>query len=224
MTLPVGPNVPDRPCGPPEREPLAGRFIRLEPLDQARHAEGLFAISHGTPEGEAIWRYLAYGPFASPATMQDWLAEQAAKSDPLFFAVIDMPTDRPLGMVSFLNIVPDQRRLELGHIWYGPEAQRTKANTEAVYLMTVEAIDRLGYRRVEWKCDALNARSRAAALRLGFLYEGIFRQHMIVKGRNRDSAWFSLLDSEWPVRRANMERWLYGGETGLSLGKLNQMS
>jgi RimJ/RimL family protein N-acetyltransferase len=125
-------------------------------------------------------------------------------------------------MVSFLNIVPDAYRLELGHIWYSPEAQRTKVNTETVYLMLCETFDRLKYRRVEWKCDALNERSRAAAERLGFKSEGIFRQHMIVKGRNRDTAWFSMLDREWPSIKKNMELWLYDNqEQKLSLRELN---
>jgi RimJ/RimL family protein N-acetyltransferase len=114
----------------------------------------------------------------------------------------------PVGMAAFLNIVPEHRRLEIGHIWYAPSAQRTEANTETAYLMMREAFDELGYRRVEWKCDALNARSRAAALRLGFTFEGVFRAHMIVRGRNRDSAWFSLLDTEWPAVRDALERWL----------------
>jgi RimJ/RimL family protein N-acetyltransferase len=114
----------------------------------------------------------------------------------------------PVGMAAFMNIVPEHRRLEIGHIWYAPSAQRTEANTEAAYLMMREAFDELGYRRVEWKCDALNERSRAAALRLGFAFEGVFRKHMIVRGRSRDSAWFSLLDAQWPAARAALERWL----------------
>ena len=123
-------------------------------------------------------------------------------------------------MVSFLNLAPDMRRLELGHIWYGPEAQKTKVNTEAVYLMLSEAFDRLRYRRVEWKCDSLNERSRSAADRLGFKFEGIFRCHLIVKGRNRDTAWYSLLDSEWSSVKKNLETWLYDSES-VSLRNLN---
>ncbi len=153
--------------------------------------------------------------------MRVWLEEQAAKTDPLLFTVIHNPTGAPLGIVTYMNIVPAMRTLELGHIWYGLAAQNTKTNTEAIYLMLCESFDHLHYRRVEWKCDALNARSRAAALRLGFQYEGIFRQHFIIKGRNRDTAWFSMLDHEWPRIKANMERWLYAGETGLSLAELN---
>jgi RimJ/RimL family protein N-acetyltransferase len=125
-------------------------------------------------------------------------------------------------LVSFLNIVPDMRRLELGHIWYGLAAQRTKINTETIYLMLRETFDGLNYRRAEWKCDALNARSRAAALRLGFRYEGIFRQHMIYKGRNRDTAWYAMMDHEWPRIKANMERWLESDPGAISLSALNK--
>ena len=120
--------------------------------------------------------------------------------------MIDLATGDPVGVVSYLNIVAPDRRIELGHIWYVPAAQRGRANTETAYLLMRQAFDELGYRRVEWKCDALNARSRAAAERLGFTFEGVFRQHMIVKGRNRDTAWFSMTDTEWPARRAAIER------------------
>jgi RimJ/RimL family protein N-acetyltransferase len=136
--------------------------------------------------------------------MGDWLAGCAASVDPLFLAVVRRESSEPIGMVSFLNIEPAHRRLELGHIWYAPEWQRGRANREAVELMLGAAFERWGYRRVEWKCDALNERSRRAALRLGFLYEGLFRQHLIVKGRNRDTAWYSMTDEEWR-RRARVQ-------------------
>jgi len=148
---------------------------------------------------------MGYGPFESQAAMRDWLALRAAETDPLFFAVVDNESSRPIGIVSFLALDATARRLELGHIWYTPDARRKLANTEAVYLMLCEAFDELGCRRVEWKCDALNEASRRAALRLGFTYEGTFRQHMIVKGKNRDTAWFSLLDGEWPGAKAALE-------------------
>ena len=137
---------------------------------------------------------MSYGPFDSTHSMQEWLAGGTRLSDPLFFAVHHLESKQRIGMVSFMNIVSDMRRLELGHIWYSLDFQRSNVNTEAIYLMLCEAFDRLKYRRVEWKCDSLNERSRAAALRLGFRFEGIFRQHIIVKGRNRDTAWFSMLD------------------------------
>ena len=185
--------------------------------------EQLFAATHGTATREQVWTYMGYGPFETEEQMLGWLEESAASEDPLFFTVHHHETRRRVGITSFLNNVTDIRRLELGHIWYALDAQRTQANTEAVYLMLCEAIDRLKHRRVEWKCDALNAKSRAAALRLGFSFEGIFRQHMIVKGRNRDTAWFALLDSEWPSIKGNLERWLYQNpDWKPSLAELNR--
>src|SRR5690606_6263859 len=140
--------------------------------------EDLYSPTHGGEERERIWTYMGYGPFRDEGAMRDWLQGLRESSDPLFFTAIELRSERPVGIVSFLNIVPAARRLELGHIWYGPEAQRTPVNTDAVHLLLREAFERLGYRRVEWKCDALNARSRAAARRLGFTFEGIFRQHL----------------------------------------------
>jgi len=196
-----------------------GRYVSLEPMRPGRDAPELFAGSHGSPDAEALWTYMPYGPFADAAEMETWLAERAESLDPAFLGVRDRASGRAVGMVSFLNVVPEMRRLELGHIWYAPVAQRTRANTESVYLMLRHAFEDLECRRVEWKCDALNARSRRAALRLGFAFEGIFRQHLIVKGRNRDTAWFSMLDSEWPRRREALESWLY--EDGPSLSEEN---
>ena len=209
----------------PERKPLEGHFVTLRPLEPATDCEALYAGSHGDAETEALWTYMPYGPFEDPAAMGLWLDDCSASDDPLFFAVHDHDRGAPVGVVSFLNIVPDMRRLELGHIWYSPAVQRSKVNTETVYLMLRETFDRLGYRRAEWKCDSLNARSRGAALRLGFRFEGVFRQHLIVKGRNRDTAWFSLLDREWPAVKANMESWLYEDRPErhpLSLRALNE--
>jgi RimJ/RimL family protein N-acetyltransferase len=161
-------------------------------------------------------------PFGSELLMAEWLAACAQSTDPVFLAVTDHTSGDRVGMVSYLNIVPDAWRLELGNIWYGPTVQRTCANTESIYLMLCESFDQLGYRRVEWKCDALNAKSRAAATRLGFSFEGIFRQHLIYKGRNRDTAWFSMLDAEWQEIKQNIERWLYENEDGhVSLTQLN---
>ena len=165
--------------------------------------------------------YLPYGPFADSRTMQTWLQGCARSTDPLFFTVHELQRGRRVGMVSFLNFVSTMRTIELGHIWYQPGAQRSSVNTECIYLMLREAFEVQRSRRVEWKCNALNARSRDAALRLGFSFEGIFRQHLIVKGRNRDSAWFSMLDREWPKVRANMEAWLYGQGPRPSLRTLN---
>ncbi len=222
IDLPVGePVAPGDPALRPRREPLEGSHVRLEPLDRSAHGTGLFACSHPDPGAAALWTYMPYGPFADEAAMGDWLASIAPSADPIFFAVVDRSTDAAAGMVSFLNIDAPMRHVELGHIWYGPVAQRTRVNTESIFLMLRHAFDDLGYRRVEWKCDALNARSRAAALRLGSSFEGIFRRHMIVKGRNRDTAWFAMIDDDWPRVRENMQRWL-GAEPGqVSLAALN---
>lgn len=200
--LPVGDPVPEAHVDPPPRVSLRGSTVTLEPIDPARHAEGLFAAGHGSPAAASLWTYMPYGPFPDLTAMRAWLETLPASEDPLFFAVIR--DDHPIGMTSFLNIEMAMRRVELGHIWYGPADQRTAANTEACLLMMRWAFE-AGYRRVEWKCDALNARSRAAAERLGFGFEGVFRRHMIVKGRNRDTAWFSVVDEEWPQVQRRLE-------------------
>ena len=198
VDLPVGaPVAPQAVLKRPERRIFTGPRVSLVPLDADAHAAELFALGHGSPAAEAIWTYMPYGPFGDEAVMHAWLAEQAQTLDPLFFAVIDNASGRAAGMVSFLNIVPEHRRLELGHIWYGLPFQGTGVNAAAVQLMLRHTFDDLAYRRAEWKCDALNARSRAAALRLGFRYEGAFRQHIIYKGRNRDTAWFAMTDGDW---------------------------
>lgn len=189
----------------PPRTAISGTFVTLEPLDPDRHAAGLFNAGHGSAEAEALWTYLPYGPFPDEAAMETWLGTLRDSKDPLFLAVVR--DGIPVGMTSFLNVDTAMRRLELGHIWFGPRAQRTEANTEAAFLMLDWAFD-AGYRRAEWKCDALNARSRAAAERLGFTFEGVFRRHMVVKGRNRDTAWFSIVDAEWPAVRDRLASWL----------------
>lgn len=222
LKLPVGSMVkPVDKMMAPARKPLPGQFVSLLPLDADRDAKRLYKISHGSALKSQIWTYLPYGPFADVVDMKYWLQQQAQSADPLFFTVSENNSHKQVGLVSFLAIAPDMRRLELGHIWYGSEAQRTRVNTETIYLMLSAAFDQLNYRRVEWKCDALNGRSRAAAIRLGFKYEGLFRQHMIYKGRNRDTSWYAMLDYEWPTIKKNMERWLYSGEPNLSLHRLN---
>lgn len=204
---PVGDRIEGGSARPPERRHLEGRYVALEPILPAAHAEDLWRAAHdGGDEAIALWTYMPYGPFRDAAEMRAWLAEVASSDDPLFMSVIGH--DGPVGMASFMNADLAMRRVELGHIWYAPSGQRTEANTETAYLMLREAFERLGNRRVEWKCDALNDRSRAAAIRLGFSFEGVFRQHMIVKDRNRDTAWFSMLDGEWPSAREAFERWL----------------
>jgi RimJ/RimL family protein N-acetyltransferase/predicted enzyme related to lactoylglutathione lyase len=193
------PNPTSEPAKLPRRALHEGRRISLVPLDPDAHVDDLYAGSHGSPEVEALWTYMGYGPFANRDAMLGWLRGCAISDDPLFLVVRDNQTGAPLGMVSYLNIRPAMRVLELGHLWYVPRAQGTGVNTDAVRMMLREAFEALGYRRVEWKCDSLNVRSRRAALRLGFRFEGIFRQHMIVKGKNRDTAWFAMLDSDWEV-------------------------
>jgi RimJ/RimL family protein N-acetyltransferase len=206
---PVGEPVETTLARPPARAALDGRFVSLVPVDPAAHGHRLFESSHdGSEEAARMWTYLPYGPWPDEAGMRGWLDLLPGSEDPLFLTVIERSTANPVGIVTFMSVDAAMRHLELGNIWYSPRAQRTRANTESVYLMLREAFDELGHRRVEWKCDALNARSRAAAERLGFTFEGVFRQHMIIKGRNRDTAWYSMLDHEWPDVRTNFERWL----------------
>ena len=224
----------------PVRQPYEGRHVRLTPLRADEDAAELFQAGHEPAEARAIWRHLWYGPFASETAFRDWLHTLEAGTDPLFFTVraggLQPPSaettpgsgdckspapGRRVGMISIMRITPLHGVAELGHIWYGLAAQRTPANTEAVFLLLRHLFDDLGYRRVEWKCDAENARSRAAALRLGFQFEGLFRQHMIVKGRNRDTAWFAMLNTDWPARKANFERCL-ASDGRVSLSALNR--
>ncbi len=184
---------------------LQGRYGRLEKLE-TRHTADLWAAFAGH---DRIWTYIAMdGPFGSAAEFTPFLAKRAAADDPYAYAIID-PAGRAVGYVTLLRIVPDMRVIEVGHVLYSPALQRTPLGTETQYLLARYVFETLGYRRYEWKCDALNAASQRAALRYGFTYEGTFRQYMINKdGRNRDTAWYSMLDSEWPARKANFERWL----------------
>ncbi|MFO1104710.1 MAG: GNAT family protein [Amaricoccus sp.] len=182
---------------------LEGRFVRLEPLG-ADHAAALHAANQADA---AIWDYLPYGPFDSEADYAAWLARMAAGRDPLFFALVDQATGQPGGVASFLRITPESGSIEVGHICLAPVLQRTAAASEAIFLMADWAFAN-GYRRFEWKCDALNRPSRRAAERFGFSYEGIFRQATVVKGRNRDTAWFAMVDRDWPCLRAAWQTWL----------------
>ena len=206
---PVGPVVDPLPPGSkPDRRPLHGRWVRLDPVSVARHAQSLYASFDGKdPDGD-IWTYLGYGPWPDFDTFAEWLKEREASRDPWFYAFVDRATGEALGMGSFMRADPANGVIEIGHIWMSPAMQRTRLSTETIFLMMRHAFDDLGVRRLEWKCDSLNAPSRAAALRFGFTFEGIFRQHFIVKGRNRDTAWFSIIDSEWPRIRQGFERWL----------------
>ncbi|MSQ10388.1 MAG: N-acetyltransferase [Dehalococcoidia bacterium] len=187
------------------------------------HGPALHEASHGALHIEALWTYLFVGPFGSELAMVSWLASCQESTDTLYYTVVDTATGRPVGMTSYCNVAPEMRRLEIGNVWFGPAAQHSAANTEAAYLLLREAFA-LGYRRVEWKCNALNAASRSAALRLGFQFEGVFRQHMVIKGRTRDTAWFAMTDGDWPRIEGNLEAWLAqpaGTVPRLSLAAMN---
>jgi RimJ/RimL family protein N-acetyltransferase len=193
----------------PPRTARVGSYCRLEPLDPDRHAAGLFEADAADPEGSS-YTYLASGPFQDLATYRAWLEGQCRSDDPLFFTVVDAADGRPAGLVSYLRIAPAHGSIEVGHIHYAPRLCRTRAATEAMYLMMQGAFE-AGYRRYEWKCDALNQASRAAAQRLGLSFEGIFRQATVYKGRNRDTAWFAAIDAEWPALRDAFLTWLDPG-------------
>jgi RimJ/RimL family protein N-acetyltransferase len=194
-----------RPATPPERKTLTGESVVLEPLDPERHGAALYAAAVGA---EATWSYLPYGPFASRDEFMAWLRGHAATEDPLAYAIIDRSVGTARGIATFMSIVPAHGVIEIGHIWLSPSLQRTRQATEAIYVMSRHAFEELGNRRLEWKCDAANAASRRAAERFGFVFEGVFRQHRVIKGRNRDTAWYSILDREWPRCRAAFEAWL----------------
>jgi len=181
--------------------------VRIAPLDPAAHAGALYAGSHGA-EREALWRYLFTGPYPNEGAFREYLEQRATAEDPLLFTILDAGSGEPAGYASLMRIEPDHRAIEVGNILYLPSLQRTAGATEAMYLFARYVFEELGYRRYEWKCDALNEPSRRAALRLGFTFEGVFRQHMIVKGKNRDTAWYSMLDGEWPARKEAFEKWL----------------
>jgi len=192
----------------PARSPLEGRYARLEPLNPLTHAEELWDACRSGVDTDRTWDYMGYGPFTSFDAFRGWLRDNAAQADPVFYAIRDGRDGKAAGMASFLRIEPKNGVIEIGHIWLAQSLRNSREATEGLYLLMRNALDDLGYRRLEWKCDALNAASRKAATRLGFAFEGIFYQHMIYKGHNRDTAWFSILDSEWSAIRANFETWL----------------
>ena len=185
----------------------AGRYVTVEPLDPAKHGDSLWR-EVGGPDKADHWRWMPDGPFETREAFDAVLAAKSVSTDPLFHAVVDNATGLALGHASFMRIEPKHRVIEVGGIMFGPSLQRTRGATESMYLMAKHAFEEMGYRRYEWKCNSLNEPSRRAALRYGFFFEGIFRQHMIIKGVNRDTAWFSMLDSEWPARKAAFESWL----------------
>jgi RimJ/RimL family protein N-acetyltransferase len=189
------------PVAPPAPREHAGRNVTLRPVAMD-DAEALFEVSRDP----ASWTYLPYGPYESVDAMRERVAEMVGTLDPLYFAIVR--DGRPQGIASYLRIEPKHGAIEIGHIWFGTSLQRTTAATEAIFLLARHAFDDLGYRRLEWKCNALNAKSRRAAERFGFTFEGVFRNHMVIKGQNRDSAWYSITDDEWPAIRAAFEDWL----------------
>jgi RimJ/RimL family protein N-acetyltransferase len=204
---PIGPPLPDwKPRLHPRHTELCGRLCRLEPLAD-RHVRALHAAYAEDADGRN-WTYLPYGPFTSADDYAAFVRRATRGDDPLFYAIVLEASHRPVGVASYLRIEPAMGVIEVGHLCYSPALQRSPAATEAMYLMMRRVFDELGYRRYEWKCDSLNAPSRRAAERLGFRYEGTFRQMMVVKQRSRDTAWYSILDSEWPALRAAFERWL----------------
>ena len=208
---PIGFPLPEWTARPrPPLTPMEGHFCTVELVNPARHAADLHA-AYLLDEKGRNWTYLPYGPFARFDEYRDWLERDSRGDDPLRHAIIERRSGRAVGVASLMRIDPAAGVIEVGGINYAPPLQRTPAATEAMYLLMRRVFDELGYRRYEWKCDSLNAPSRASALRLGFRYEGLFRQATVYKGRNRDTCWFSILDTEWPALKAAFERWIDPG-------------
>lgn len=209
MSNPLGEIVPNWTARPfPERKVLIGRSVRLEPLDPVAHEPDLWIAAQGANEIPGFWDYLNYGPYLDREVFRGDLAKHAASDDPRFYAVIDERTGKAEGVASLLRIDAANGVAEVGHIWFGPALRQTTAATEAIYLFADYVVTELGYRRFEWKCNALNAPSRRAAERFGFLFEGIFRNHMISRGRNRDTAWYAFTDTDWPLINDAFVAWL----------------
>ncbi|MEQ1741577.1 MAG: GNAT family protein [Candidatus Nitrotoga sp.] len=222
---PTGFSLPDwKPVARPVHKLLIGRFCSLEPLNSVRHAADLYAANALDADGRN-WTYLPYGPFDSLLSYCNWLDQFNATSDPLFFAIVSHATGKAVGVASFMRIDPANGSIEVGHLNFSPLMQRTPVATEAMYLMMKEAFA-LGYRRYEWKCNTLNLPSRLAAQRLGFSFEGVFRQAAVTKGHNRDTAWYAAIDKEWPSLNEAFQTWLspenfdYAGEQRVALSSL----
>jgi RimJ/RimL family protein N-acetyltransferase len=208
MPQPVGPAVPNwSPRPAPPATPKSGRYVRIEPLDPARHARDLFEANAEDRDG-SNWTYLFDEKPPTLEAYTAWAMKAASTSDPMVHTIVDLATGKAVGVASFMRIDRNHGVIEVGGINFAPRLQRTRQATEAIYLMMARAFDELGYRRFEWKCDHLNAPSRAAALRFGFTFEGIFRQAIVYKGRNRDTAWYSIVDGEWPAIKAAFDAWL----------------
>ncbi|WP_419909796.1 GNAT family N-acetyltransferase [Hoeflea sp.] len=208
---PIGDDVPGwAACARPERVTMAGRFCRVEPLNADRHAEALFEAYRHDPEG-LLWTYVPMGPFGDAAALRGWTDGASRDESQLYFAIVDQTSGLATGIACFLRLQPEHGVIEVGGIVYSPLLQRTPAATEAMFLMMRHVMKDLGYRRYEWKCDALNAPSRRAAERLGFTYDGLFEQAIVYKGRNRDTAWYSILDRDWPALEQAYKAWLDPG-------------
>lgn len=205
----------------PSRISLTGKYVQIFPANTEADIDELYEASHVPSEYQVLWKYLWNGPFQTKSDMKSWLKSIEKKEDTLFFTVTSLERKRKIGMIAILNIEITMGRAEIGHIWYSPPVQKTMVNTETTYLMLQYLFGELQYRRVEWKCDNNNKPSKATALRMGFMFEGLFRQHMVIKGKNRDTAWFSMLDREWPARKSNFEKYL-ANPSALSLRELNK--
>jgi RimJ/RimL family protein N-acetyltransferase len=204
---PIGPALPNwAPPPVPRNEIMSGRFCRLEPLDWGRHGNALFAAYQLDTSGQ-MWTYLPYGPFLTADDYRNWMQPLCGRADPQLFAIIESKSQSPVGVAAYLRIDTSNGAIEIGHLAYSPRLQKTPVATEAIFLM-IDRVFKLGYRRCEWKCDSLNAPSRSAAQRLGFLFEGIFRQAVVYKGRSRDTAWFSIIDSDWAWLQMAFHTWL----------------
>ncbi len=203
---PIGPEVEAHSAQWPERKIIEGKSVRLEPLEE-KHGDALYEVVGGADRA-ALWDYMFEGPFTNIEDFRKYVSEKAQKEDPVFFAIINKASDRAIGIATLMRIDVTSRVLEVGNLMFSPVLQRSTASTEVQYLLARTVFEELGYRRYEWKCNNLNAPSQRSAVRLGFTFEGVFRQHMIVKGRNRDTAWFSMIDKEWPTIKQAFETFL----------------
>ena len=204
----VGAAVDFRGASHPRRSVLEGRHVRVRPLNAAGDAVSLFAQSHPPLGDPDLWTYLPTGPYVDACEMHQALEQDEHSPDPLFFTLVPLADERPAGIASYLRITPEHGVIEIGHIWFGAALRRSTAASEVIYLLAAHAFDELGYRRLEWKCNALNQASRRAAERFGFRFEGVFRRHMVVKGRNRDPAWYAIPDEDWPAVSHGFRAWL----------------
>lgn len=201
----IGAAVDWTPATPPGRTPIPGQYVTLEPIDADRHGEELWEAKGDDP---ALWTYLFDDPFDDFASFREWLVRCGQPDDPLCFAIVDNADGKAKGMASYMRIVPVHGVIEIGSIWFGPVIQRRRESTDAIYQLARHVFEELGYRRLEWKCDSLNAPSRRAAKRFGFSYEGLFRQAIVYKNRNRDTTWYGMIDADWPEIRAAFDAWL----------------